>query len=141
MKTLYPNKLWNSSSFNLTAVGREILKERAKKLNISQGDYIETLIKTGPVTEPGWNKVAHMNGGQPTYYSGKTRGKTTAVCLTEETLNRLNFYVKWSKMSRGDYIETLLRQRSLESITRMLISQTKWAKRTDHRIIYDALPF
>ena len=103
-------------SFNLTALGRQLLKEQAAAASVSNGDYVEMLIRERagqpPLRLPASAKQTGPKGGAKSYFFGKNRGTTTAVCVTPLAHRLLDEQVAASRMSRGDYIEYLLREKS-----------------------------
>src|SRR5580704_9513142 len=44
-RSRFPGKESGSVSFNLTALGRQLLKEQAANASVSNGDYVEMLIR------------------------------------------------------------------------------------------------
>ncbi|MBX9720308.1 MAG: hypothetical protein K2X81_02840, partial [Candidatus Obscuribacterales bacterium] len=44
-RSRFPGKESGSVSFNLTALGRQLLKEQAAAASVSNGDYVEMLIR------------------------------------------------------------------------------------------------
>lgn len=103
-------------SFNLTALGRQLLKEQAAAASVSNGDYVEMLIRERagqpPLRLPASAKQTGPKGGAKSFFFGKNRGTTTAVCVTPLAHRLLDEQVAASRMSRGDYIEYLLREKS-----------------------------
>lgn len=103
-------------SFNLTALGRQLLKEQAAAAGVSNGDYVEMLIRERagqpPLRLPASAKQTGPKGGAKSFFFGKNRGTTTAVCVTPLAHRLLDEQVAASRMSRGDYIEYLLREKS-----------------------------
>ncbi len=112
----FPGKESGSVSFNLTALGRQLLKEQAASASVSNGDYVEMLIREraekAPLKLPVNAKQTGPKGGAKSYFFGKNRGTTTAVCVTPAAHRMLDEQVTASRMSRGDYIEYLLRDKS-----------------------------
>src|SRR5579885_2096571 len=112
----FPGKESGSVSFNLTALGRQLLKEQAAAAGVSNGDYVEMLIRERagqpPLRLPAAAKQTGPKGGAKSYFFGKNRGTTTAVCVTPMAHRLLDEQVAASRMSRGDYIEYLLREKS-----------------------------
>jgi hypothetical protein len=100
----------------LTALGRQLLKEQAAKASVSNGDYVEMLIRERagmtPLRLPSTAKQTGPKGGAKSYFFGKNRGTTTAVCVTPMAHRLLDEQVAASRMSRGDYIEYLLREKA-----------------------------
>lgn len=115
-RTLFPGKEKCGLSFNLTALGRHLLKEQAEQMNVSIADYVELLIRERkplpPLQLDRESKVTGPKGGARSYYFGKNRGTTTAISATAEARRMLNDQVRESRMSRGDYIEYLLRDKA-----------------------------
>ena len=105
-----------SVSFNLTALGRQLLKEQAAATSVSNGDYVEMLIRERagqpPLRLPATAKQTGPKGGAKSFFFGKNRGTTTAVCVTPLAHRLLDEQVAASRMSRGDYIEYLLREKA-----------------------------
>lgn len=103
-------------SFNLTALGRQLLKEQAAAAAVSNGDYVEMLIRERagqpPLRLPASAKQTGPKGGAKSFFFGKNRGTTTAVCVTPLAHRLLDEQVAASRMSRGDYIEYLLREKA-----------------------------
>lgn len=103
-------------SFNLTALGRQLLKEQAAATSVSNGDYVEMLIRERagqpPLRLPATAKQTGPKGGAKSFFFGKNRGTTTAVCVTPLAHRLLDEQVAASRMSRGDYIEYLLREKA-----------------------------
>lgn len=103
-------------SFNLTALGRQLLKEQAAAASVSNGDYVEMLIRERagqpPLRLPASAKQTGPKGGAKSFFFGKNRGTTTAVCVTPLAHRLLDEQVAASRMSRGDYIEYLLREKA-----------------------------
>lgn len=115
-RSRFPGKESGSVSFNLTALGRQLLKEQAAAASVSNGDYVEMLIREragqAPLRLPSTAKQTGPKGGAKSYFFGKNRGTTTAVCVTPLAHRLLDEQVAASRMSRGDYIEYLLREKS-----------------------------
>lgn len=111
-KSLYPEKRPGNTTFNLTARGRQLIEEGAQSGNMSQSDLVETLIRnrSGKLQlKPWWKKKSSSAGGAGSYFYGKDRGTTTAICLTQLAYDELEKQKKGSGMSRGDYVEFLVR--------------------------------
>jgi hypothetical protein len=115
-RSRFPGKESGSVSFNLTALGRQLLKEQAAAASVSNGDYVEMLIRERagqpPLRLPASAKQTGPKGGAKSFFFGKNRGTTTAVCVTPLAHRLLDEQVAASRMSRGDYIEYLLREKS-----------------------------
>jgi hypothetical protein len=115
-RSRFPGKESGSVSFNLTALGRQLLKEQAANAAVSNGDYVEMLIRERaglpPLKLPATAKQTGPKGGAKSYFFGKNRGTTTAVCVTSMAHRMLDEQVAASRMSRGDYIEYLLREKA-----------------------------
>lgn len=115
-RSRFPGKESGSVSFNLTALGRQLLKEQAAAASVSNGDYVEMLIREraglAPLRLPAAAKQTGPKGGAKSYFFGKNRGTTTAVCVTPMAHRLLDEQVAASRMSRGDYIEYLLREKA-----------------------------
>jgi hypothetical protein len=115
-RSRFPGKESGSVSFNLTALGRQLLKEQAASASVSNGDYVEMLIRERaglpPLRLPPQAKQTGPKGGAKSFFFGKNRGTTTAVCVTPMAHRLLDEQVAASRMSRGDYIEYLLREKS-----------------------------
>lgn len=115
-RSRFPGKESGSVSFNLTALGRQLLKEQAAAASVSNGDYVEMLIRERagqpPLRLPATAKQTGPKGGAKSFFFGKNRGTTTAVCVTPLAHRLLDEQVAASRMSRGDYIEYLLREKS-----------------------------
>jgi hypothetical protein len=115
-RSRFPGKESGSVSFNLTALGRQLLKEQAAAAAVSNGDYVEMLIRERagqpPLRLPATAKQTGPKGGAKSFFFGKNRGTTTAVCVTPLAHRLLDEQVAASRMSRGDYIEYLLREKS-----------------------------
>ncbi len=115
-RSRFPGKESGSVSFNLTALGRQLLKEQAANAGVSNGDYVEMLIREraglSPLKLPASAKQTGPKGGAKSYFFGKNRGTTTAVCVTPMAHRMLDEQVAASRMSRGDYIEYLLRDKA-----------------------------
>ena len=115
-RSRFPGKESGSVSFNLTALGRQLLKEQAAASSVSNGDYVEMLIREraglSPLKLPTTAKQTGPKGGAKSYFFGKNRGTTTAVCVTPMAHRLLDEQVAASRMSRGDYIEYLLREKA-----------------------------
>jgi hypothetical protein len=115
-RSRFPGKESGSVSFNLTALGRQLLKEPASAAGVSNGDYVEMRIRERagmpPLRLPASLKQTGPKGGAKSYFFGKNRGTTTAVCVTPMAHRLLDEQVAASRMSRGDYIEYLLREKS-----------------------------
>lgn len=114
-RSRFPGKESGSVSFNLTALGRQLLKEQAAAASVSNGDYVEMLIRERagmpPLRLPPQAKQTGPKGGAKSFFFGKNRGTTTAVCVTPMAHRLLDEQVAASRMSRGDYIEYLLREK------------------------------
>lgn len=114
-RSRFPGKESGSVSFNLTALGRQLLKEQAAGAGVSNGDYVEMLIRERstmpPLKLPASSKQTGPKGGAKSFFFGKNRGTTTAVCVTPMAHRLLDEQVAASRMSRGDYIEYLLREK------------------------------
>jgi len=114
-RSRFPGKESGSVSFNLTALGRQLLKEQAAAASVSNGDYVEMLIRERagqpPLKLPASAKQTGPKGGAKSFFFGKNRGTTTAVCVTPMAHRLLDEQVAASRMSRGDYIEYLLREK------------------------------
>ncbi len=115
-RSRFPGKESGSVSFNLTALGRQLLKEQAQSASVSNGDYVEMLIRERagmpPLRLPASLKQTGPKGGAKSFFFGKNRGTTTAVCVTPMAHRLLDEQVAASRMSRGDYIEYLLREKA-----------------------------
>ena len=115
-RSRFPGKESGSVSFNLTALGRQLLKEQAAATSVSNGDYVEMLIRERagqpPLRLPATAKQTGPKGGAKSFFFGKNRGTTTAVCVTPLAHRLLDEQVAASRMSRGDYIEYLLREKA-----------------------------
>jgi hypothetical protein len=115
-RSRFPGKESGSVSFNLTALGRQLLKEQAAAASVSNGDYVEMLIREragqSPLRLPSTSKQTGPKGGAKSFFFGKNRGTTTAVCVTPLAHRLLDEQVAASRMSRGDYIEYLLRDKA-----------------------------
>lgn len=115
-RSRFPGKESGSVSFNLTALGRQLLKEQAAATGVSNGDYVEMLIRERagqpPLRLPATAKQTGPKGGAKSFFFGKNRGTTTAVCVTPLAHRLLDEQVAASRMSRGDYIEYLLREKA-----------------------------
>jgi hypothetical protein len=115
-RSRFPGKESGSVSFNLTALGRQLLKEQAASASVSNGDYVEMLIREragqSPLRLPSTSKQTGPKGGAKSFFFGKNRGTTTAVCVTPLAHRLLDEQVAASRMSRGDYIEYLLREKA-----------------------------
>jgi hypothetical protein len=115
-RSRFPGKESGSVSFNLTALGRQLLKEQAAASGVSNGDYVEMLIRERagmpPLRLPASAKQTGPKGGAKSFFFGKNRGTTTAVCVTPLAHRLLDEQVAASRMSRGDYIEYLLREKA-----------------------------
>jgi hypothetical protein len=115
-RSRFPGKESGSVSFNLTALGRQLLKEQAATAGVSNGDYVEMLIRERagqpPLRLPSSAKQTGPKGGAKSFFFGKNRGTTTAVCVTPMAHRLLDEQVAASRMSRGDYIEYLLREKA-----------------------------
>jgi hypothetical protein len=129
-RSRFPGKESGSVSFNLTALGRQLLKEQAASAGVSNGDYVEMLIRERagmpPLRLPASAKQTGPKGGAKSFFFGKNRGTTTAVCVTPMAHRLLDEQVAASRMSRGDYIEYLLREKAgviEESITAAAAAQ------------------
>lgn len=97
-----------STSFNLTARGRDILKSLAEDFDSSQGKVLTMLIhdaKPKPNTLP---KLTGEKGGRSSVFFGKDRGTTTCCELKTEDKTELDRQAKIAGLSRGDYVESLL---------------------------------
>ena len=111
-ETLYPGKLPGNTSFNLTARARELVLQGSEAGKMSQSDLIETLIRNRSnktQLKPWWKKKSGTSGGAGSYFFGKDRGTTTAINLTALARNELDRQKAASGMSRGDYVEFLIR--------------------------------
>src|ERR1700679_795935 len=64
-----------------------------------------------PLRIPASAKQTGPKGGAKSFFFGKNRGTTTAVCVTPMGHRLLDEQVAASRMSRGDYIEYLLREK------------------------------
>jgi hypothetical protein len=138
-RSRFPGKESGSVSFNLTALGRQLLKEQAAAASVSNGDYVEMLIRERagqtPLRLPSTSKQTGPKGGAKSYFFGKNRGTTTAVCVTPLAHRLLDEQVAASRMSRGDYIEYLLREKSgLLDETLKAIAAAPAAVPTEHPI-------
>ena len=93
-----------------------MLKEQAASAGVSNGDYVEMLIRERagqpPLRLPASAKQTGPKGGAKSFFFGKNRGTTTAVCVTPMAHRLLDEQVAASRMSRGDYIEYLLREKA-----------------------------
>jgi hypothetical protein len=128
-RSRFPGKESGSVSFNLTALGRQLLKEQAAAASVSNGDYVEMLIREragqSPLRLPSTSKQTGPKGGAKSFFFGKNRGTTTAVCVTPLAHRLLDEQVAASRMSRGDYIEYLLREKAglLDESLKAIIAQ------------------
>ena len=115
-RSRFPGKETGSVSFNLTALGRQLLKDQAAAIGVSNGDYVEMLIRersdSTPLRLPSTLKQTGAKGGAKSFFFGKNRGTTTAVCVTPMAHRLLDEQVAASRMSRGDYVEYLLREKA-----------------------------
>jgi hypothetical protein len=115
-RSRFPGKEQRSVSFNLTALGRELLKSQAATACVSNGDYVEMLIRERAgmpaIKLPSASKQTGPKGGAKSFFFGKNRGTTTACCVTPLAHRLLDEQVAASRMSRGDYIECLLRDKA-----------------------------
>lgn len=98
-----------STSFNLTALGRDILKSLASAQDLSQARVLSFLIWSNEAKPNTLPRVSGTKGGHPSVFFGKDRGTTTCVELRIETKQELDQQAKIAGLSRGDYVETLLR--------------------------------
>lgn len=137
-RTIYPGKQGTAVSFNLTALGRHLLKEMARESGLSLNDFAENLIRsrTGLAAPklPTENRKTGPKGGGKSHFFGKNRGTTSAILLTAEGRSLLEFQVSESRMSRGDYFEYILRARagcSLEISIDGYLSRDKIAPRPE----------
>ena len=66
-RSRFPGKESGSVSFNLTALGRQLLKEQAASASVSNGDYVEMLIRERagmtPLRLPATAKQTGPKGG------------------------------------------------------------------------------
>jgi hypothetical protein len=137
-RSRFPGKESGSVSFNLTALGRQLLKEQAANAGVSNGDYVEMLIRErsgmSPLKLPTSAKQTGPKGGAKSYFFGKNRGTTTAVCVTPMAHRMLDEQVAASRMSRGDYIEYLLREKAgvLNESPTLLESDAQAAAETEN---------
>src|SRR5476651_2454342 len=73
-RSRFPGKESGSVSFNLTALGRQLLKEQAAKAVVSNGDYVEMLIRERagqtPLRLPATSKQTGPKGGAKSYFFG-----------------------------------------------------------------------
>jgi len=135
-RSRFPGKESGSVSFNLTALGRQLLKEQAASAGVSNGDYVEMLIRERagqpPLRLPASAKQTGPKGGAKSFFFGKNRGTTTAVCVTPMAHRLLDEQVAASRMSRGDYIEYLLREKAgvIEEISAPVTTTTPVAAQT-----------
>jgi hypothetical protein len=136
-RSRFPGKESGSVSFNLTALGRQLLKEQAAKAGVSNGDYVEMLIRERagmpPLKLPTSAKQTGPKGGAKSFFFGKNRGTTTAVCVTPMAHRLLDEQVAASRMSRGDYIEYLLRDKAdlLDEHIRAAVEQASAVPQTN----------
>lgn len=114
--TLFPGKQSSSTSFNLTAIGRQILKEQSINLGISQGDVLESVIRANVSKQfeiilfvKSLQRHTSPKGGKSSIFPGKDRGTTTAPLITLEAEQLLDLMARLAKVSRGDMVEYLLR--------------------------------
>jgi hypothetical protein len=135
-RSRFPGKESGSVSFNLTALGRQLLKEQAASAGVSNGDYVEMLIRERagmpPLRLPASAKQTGPKGGAKSFFFGKNRGTTTAVCVTPMAHRLLDEQVAASRMSRGDYVEYLLREKGgvLDEVVAVANSQPTQAEPT-----------
>jgi hypothetical protein len=98
---------------------------------------------------PASAKQTGPKGGAKSFFFGKNRGTTTAVCVTPMAHRLLDEQVAASRMSRGDYIEYLLREKAgvIEEISApvastapvaVTIPQTSFAPPTEETVEEDA---
>lgn len=99
-----------STSFNLTPQGRDILKSLSDDFDLSQGKALTMLIHQAKPTPSNLPKVSGVKGGHPSVFFGKTRGTTTCCELKIEDKAELDRQAKIAGLSRGDYVEYLLRK-------------------------------
>lgn len=115
-RTIFPGKQGTAISFNLTAVGRTLLKDLAAEAGLSINDFAESLVRgrVGCPTPklPAESRRTGPKGGAKSFFFGKERGRTTAVLLTEFGRRLLDEQVEDSGMSRGDYFEYVLREKA-----------------------------
>jgi hypothetical protein len=114
-----------------------LLKEQAANAGVSNGDYVEMLIRERagmpPLRLPASAKQTGPKGGAKSFFFGKNRGTTTAVCVTPMAHRLLDEQVAASRMSRGDYIEYLLREKAGlidEALAAAAIAQANAAPQT-----------
>lgn len=107
----FKKKLRSSTTFNLTETGRRILKELAEVNALSEGDVVENLVMdfNGDLSDLSKAKVTGPKGGAPSLFPGKNRGTTTAITFTEGGRIVLDSQAEIANVSRGDWIEFLLR--------------------------------
>lgn len=115
-RSIFPGKENVGLSFNLTALGRQLFKEQSNAANLSNADYLERLVRerelVGPLQLNGIVKGTGPKGGAKSYFYGKNRGKTTAVSATTTARRLVDEQCKAARMSRGDYVEFLLREKA-----------------------------
>ena len=117
--TKYPGKMLTCTSFNLTAYGRQLLTDFAAKLGVSQSDTLEELIRArqnAVIQNMSHLKKTHGAGGPACVFVGKNRGTTSALALTYTARKLLDEQTQAAGISRGDYIEYLLRSFAGETI-------------------------
>ena len=109
--TKFPGKMSGSTSFNLTATGRQTLRDLCQQQELSTGDLVETLIHKYQklILPKGLQKTTGPKGGASSLFFGKNRGTTTAVNMTAKANQIVDKRAQTAGLSRGDYIEYLLR--------------------------------
>ena len=115
-QTIFPGKQAQAISFNMTALGRQLLKDLALEESLSINDFAESLVRSRIGRSAPQLATEHRRtgpkGGAKSFYFGKGRGTTTAILLTAYGRNLLDEQVKQSGMSRGDYFECILRDKA-----------------------------
>jgi hypothetical protein len=96
-------------SFNLTQTGRTLLAMRSRLEKKSRGKILDDLALNLPEISSLPVRKTSAKGGRPSFFFGKNRGTTTAPYVKPETKKTLDENAKACGMSRGDYIEALLR--------------------------------
>lgn len=115
-------------TFNISEYGRDLLRIYSEKLELSRGEVVAKLLDQYNDEFTAYEYSAllvarprkEQRRGAPSFYP-KTRGKTTGIYLSLDHKDKLDFQAYQLFMSRGDYVDLLLRM----AVKDMEVQETK----------------
>ena len=118
-------------TFNISEYGRDLLRIYSEKLELSRGEVVAKLLDQYNDEFNAYEYSAllvarprkEQRRGAPSFYP-KTRGKTTGIYLLESHKDKLDFQAYQLFMSRGDYVDLLLRT-ALKNMETQLLTTTE----------------